>query len=214
MLITYPFAKQHPKPILAPRTDLGDTMAGVKGLRVAFCHPDLGLGGAERLVVDAATELASGGAAVDVWTAYYDPARCFEETRGSGGFAVRVAGGWFPRSVAGRCIAICAYVRCCLVALAIVWRCWTARAYDVVVADQVGTPLTTVDLVWQAGLGRQNFGRPTQPMPGCAYVVDDADGWHSGGPSLAVHGAQRAAGRCSLSSDGRMRHSMRQVGMG
>ena len=30
-------------------------------LRIAFCHPDLGLGGAERLVVDAACELCSHG---------------------------------------------------------------------------------------------------------------------------------------------------------
>ena len=30
-------------------------------LRIAFCHPDLGLGGAERLVVDAACELCNHG---------------------------------------------------------------------------------------------------------------------------------------------------------
>ncbi len=33
-------------------------------LTIAFCHPDLGLGGAERLVVDAACELASCGNSV------------------------------------------------------------------------------------------------------------------------------------------------------
>ena len=36
-------------------------MAGNKTLHVAFCHPDLGLGGAERLVVDAACELCNHG---------------------------------------------------------------------------------------------------------------------------------------------------------
>lgn len=36
-------------------------MARDKSLRVAFCHPDLGLGGAERLVVDAACELCNHG---------------------------------------------------------------------------------------------------------------------------------------------------------
>ena len=36
-------------------------MAGDKSLYVAFCHPDLGLGGAERLVVDAACELCNHG---------------------------------------------------------------------------------------------------------------------------------------------------------
>ena len=34
---------------------------GKKRLRIAFCHPDLGLGGAERLVVDAACELCNHG---------------------------------------------------------------------------------------------------------------------------------------------------------
>ena len=32
-----------------------------QSLRIAFCHPDLGLGGAERLVVDAACELCEHG---------------------------------------------------------------------------------------------------------------------------------------------------------
>ena len=112
----------------------------MNGLRVAFCHPDLGLGGAERLVVDAATELASRKPqvkVVDIWTAFYDPSRSFEETRGSGGFGVHVAGGWFPRSILGRAMALCAYARCCLVALAIAFQCWRGKGYDVVIADQV-----------------------------------------------------------------------------
>ena len=48
---------------------------GSTGLRVAFLHPDLGLGGAERLVVDAAVELVEHGHTVDLYTAYYDPRR-------------------------------------------------------------------------------------------------------------------------------------------
>jgi alpha-1,3/alpha-1,6-mannosyltransferase len=92
-------------------------------LRVAFLHPDLGLGGAERLIVDAATELAAAGHDVDVWTAYYDPHRCFDETR-TGGFRVRVAGGWFPRAVGGRAVALCAFVRCVLAAISLAWVSW------------------------------------------------------------------------------------------
>lgn len=53
-----------------------DAAKGARRLRIAFLHPDLGLGGAERLVVDAATELAAHGHNVDVYTAYYDPNRC------------------------------------------------------------------------------------------------------------------------------------------
>ncbi|PNH05927.1 Alpha-1,3/1,6-mannosyltransferase ALG2 [Tetrabaena socialis] len=118
------------------------------GLRVAFIHPDLGLGGAERLVVDAATELARAGHHVDLFTAYYDPARCFEETK-TGGFAVRTAGGWFPRHILGRMHALCAYVRCVLVAIHIAWRCWTGALapYDVVIADLVAVAVPVVKLL-------------------------------------------------------------------
>ncbi|XP_028326443.1 alpha-1,3/1,6-mannosyltransferase ALG2 isoform X2 [Gouania willdenowi] len=48
--------------------------------RVVFLHPDLGIGGAERLVVDAAVALKSKGCGVQIWTAHYDPTHCFSET--------------------------------------------------------------------------------------------------------------------------------------
>lgn len=48
--------------------------------RVVFLHPDLGIGGAERLVVDAAVALKSQGCSVQIWTAHYDPTHCFSET--------------------------------------------------------------------------------------------------------------------------------------
>lgn len=50
-------------------------------LRIGFIHPDLGIGGAERLVVDAAVSLQQRGHEVVVFTSRHDPARCFEETR-------------------------------------------------------------------------------------------------------------------------------------
>lgn len=123
-------------------------MASGSGLRVAFIHPDLGLGGAERLVVDAAAELVRCGHTVDMYTAFYDPSRCFEETK-TGGFAVRTAGGWFPRHFGGRLMALCAYIRCILVALHIAWRTvWSPRAdtapYDVIIADQVAVVVPVV----------------------------------------------------------------------
>lgn len=49
-------------------------------VRVVFLHPDLGIGGAERLVVDAAVALKSQGCSVQIWTAHYDPTHCFSET--------------------------------------------------------------------------------------------------------------------------------------
>lgn len=149
----------------------GSPPSGDQCLRIAFIHPDLGLGGAERLVVDAAAELVRAGHRVDMYTAYYDPNRCFEETK-TGGFAVHTAGSWFPRHIFGRMLALCAYIRCVLVALHIAWRCYfgtvdatsssssTAAsnvsasgkaagglAYDIVIADQVSVVVPIVKLL-------------------------------------------------------------------
>lgn len=48
---------------------------------VVFFHPDLGIGGAERLVVDAAVGLQNRGDKVTIFTSHCDPTHCFEEAR-------------------------------------------------------------------------------------------------------------------------------------
>ena len=102
-------------------------------LRVAFAHPDLGLGGAERLVVDAALGLRGRGHDVTIYTARHDPRRCFDETC-DGTLRVVVAGDWLPKRILGRCYALCASARMVAVALR------AARdGPDVVVVDQVAT---------------------------------------------------------------------------
>ena len=102
-------------------------------LRVCFLHPDLGIGGAERLVVDAALGLRGRGHDVTIYTARHDPRRCFDETR-DGTLRVVVAGDWLPKRVLGRCYALCASARMVAVALR------AARdGPDVVVVDQVAT---------------------------------------------------------------------------
>ena len=102
-------------------------------LRVAFAHPDLGIGGAERLVVDAALGLRGRGHDVTIYTARHDPRRCFDETC-DGTLRVVVAGDWLPKRILGRCYALCASARMVAVALR------AARdGPDVVVVDQVAT---------------------------------------------------------------------------
>ena len=113
-------------------------------MRVAVLHPDLGLGGAERLVVDAAAELAARGHEVVVFTGHHDEARCFAETvGGAGGFEVRVRGKWFPRAVGGRLVAPCAFARGCLLAVA------AARegAWDCALVDQVAPAILPLRLL-------------------------------------------------------------------
>lgn len=51
------------------------------GRKVVFVHPDLGIGGAERLVIDAAVGLQTAGHKVTVLTSHCDPKHCFEEAR-------------------------------------------------------------------------------------------------------------------------------------
>lgn len=102
-------------------------------LRIGICHPDLGLGGAERLIVDAALELKERGHSVHVFTAHHDRKRCFQETV-DGSFPVTVYGDFLPRHILYRLHAVCAYARCLFVAACMVlW--WPP--FDVVIADQV-----------------------------------------------------------------------------
>jgi alpha-1,3/alpha-1,6-mannosyltransferase len=82
---------------------------------IAFMHPDLGIGGAERLVVDAAVYLRAAGHRVALFTAHHDPARCFEETK-DGRLDVRVHGEFIPLHVGQRLRAPCAIVRMCYLA--------------------------------------------------------------------------------------------------
>ncbi|KGQ10112.1 Alpha-1,3/1,6-mannosyltransferase alg-2 [Beauveria bassiana D1-5] len=65
-LVREPLPKYVPKP--------------VDGCHVFF-HPDLGIGGAERLVVDAAVGLQNKGAKVVIYTNHCDPNHCFDECR-------------------------------------------------------------------------------------------------------------------------------------
>ncbi|GAM90111.1 hypothetical protein ANO11243_081510 [Dothideomycetidae sp. 11243] len=78
---------------------------------VVFLHPDLGIGGAERLVIDAAVGLQSRGCKVTIFTSHCDPNHCFTEAR-DGTLDVRVRGNTiFPPSIGGRFAILCAIAR-------------------------------------------------------------------------------------------------------
>lgn len=72
-------------------------------MRVNFIHLDLGLGGAERLIVDAACSLKLRGHSVRIITSFHDPTRCFEETNpnvnGLLSRDIRCLGEWIPRNI-------------------------------------------------------------------------------------------------------------------
>ncbi|KLO19624.1 mannosyltransferase [Schizopora paradoxa] len=115
-------------------------MASTKGkvkLRVAFIHPDLGIGGAERLVVDAALGLQKLGHSVDMYTSHHDPAHCFEETR-DGTLRVHHIKSPFPRSIRGKFHILFAHLRQ-LHLTAHLLNTFSTRKYDIFFVDQLST---------------------------------------------------------------------------
>ena len=140
-------------------------------LRIAFIHPDLGigakhtaallvcfcsnsfssLGGAERLVVDAAVGLQKLGHTVEIYTSHHDPAHCFDETRDGrshtrsrikpnmhvGTLVVHPIHPPFPRNIRGKLHILLAHLR----QLHLTYRLLqtNAHTYDVYFVDQLST---------------------------------------------------------------------------
>ncbi|KAH8816224.1 glycosyltransferase family 4 protein [Xylogone sp. PMI_703] len=78
---------------------------------IIFFHPDLGIGGAERLIIDAAVGLQNRGHKVVIFTSHCDPKHCFDEAR-DGTLDVRVRGNTIvPPSLLGRFSILCAILR-------------------------------------------------------------------------------------------------------
>ncbi|KAK2855739.1 hypothetical protein FQN49_004891 [Arthroderma sp. PD_2] len=89
---------------------------GRKRHNIIFIHPDLGIGGAERLILDAALSLQSLGHKITIYTSHRDKSHCFEEAR-DGTLDVRVRGDkLFPAHIKGRFHVLMAILRqLCLV---------------------------------------------------------------------------------------------------
>ncbi|KAJ5246631.1 hypothetical protein N7468_001614 [Penicillium chermesinum] len=77
-------------------------MPGLAPANVTIIHPDLGIGGAERLIIDVALALQNRGHRVTIYTSHCDKSHCFEEAR-DGTLDVRVRGNTiFPPQLFGR----------------------------------------------------------------------------------------------------------------
>lgn len=119
---------------------------GNRKLHIAFLHPELGIGGAERLVVDAAVELQQRGHAVTVFTARHYKDYCFKETR-KGHMDIRVRGKFIPPHIANRLRAPCSVARMAYVTLAMALSECT---YDIVFCDLVPHIIPLIRLVSSA----------------------------------------------------------------
>lgn len=111
-------------------------------VRVLFIHPDLGIGGAERLVVDAALALKQRGHTVQFLTNHHDPSHCFEETR-NGELLVETVGDWLPRSIFNRFTAFWAYFRMVWASVYAAFFLSRSQPFDVIFVDaiSVGVPI-------------------------------------------------------------------------
>eukprot|EP00177_Eucheuma_denticulatum_P004399 GFKZ01007990.1.p1 GENE.GFKZ01007990.1~~GFKZ01007990.1.p1 ORF type:complete len:389 (+),score=50.62 GFKZ01007990.1:263-1429(+) len=107
-------------------------------MRVAFVHPDLGLGGAERLTIDAALSLQSLSHTPTIYTPHQDSTRTFPEvTPPNPQIPVRIIRPPFPRSFFRKFHAILAALRCAYCAL---YVCLFHRP-EVAVVDIVSLPV-------------------------------------------------------------------------
>jgi alpha-1,3/alpha-1,6-mannosyltransferase len=108
-----------------------------RSLRIGVLHPDLGIGGAERLVIDAATQLQAAGHHVTLFTTHHDQSHCFEETR-DGTLTVRIHGDFLPRQTGGRLLAWWAIVRMAYLSGVVALR---YGPFDVIFCDLVAHAL-------------------------------------------------------------------------
>jgi len=116
---------------------------------VVFLHPDLGIGGAERLIIDAAMGLLRHQSVISpppqviLVTTYHDPNRAFPETT-DGSVRVVVYGNAFPRTIFNRGHVLCATVRMWIAA---VRSCIAYPEAACFVVDQVAAALPVLALV-------------------------------------------------------------------
>ncbi|KAH8814500.1 alpha-1,3-mannosyltransferase ALG2 [Flagelloscypha sp. PMI_526] len=109
-------------------------------MKIAFVHPDLGIGGAERLVVDAALGLQNQGHEVVIYTSYHDPKHSFDETRnGTLNVQAHDPSPFIPRSILKKGHILMAHLRQIHLTL---WHILPAVSYstpDVFFVDQLST---------------------------------------------------------------------------
>lgn len=116
-------------------------------VRIVFLHPDLGIGGAERLVVDAALALKSKNHDIHILTTHHDVNHCFTETC-NGELKVISVCDWFPRSFFGKCAALCATIRMFLATLYL--TLFSDLCPEVVICDQISNTIPFLHLFSRA----------------------------------------------------------------
>ncbi len=131
-------------------------------MKVTIVHLDLGIGGAEQLIVSIASALLKLGHEVTILTSHHDNKHCFEETKPDGidvhlsslpkiiilagilGNCIQVYGDWLPRHIFGKGTAFCAIIRMFFLALMLVL--FYRSQSEVVFIDGVSAPVPLMRL--------------------------------------------------------------------
>ncbi|KAK5650984.1 hypothetical protein RI129_002013 [Pyrocoelia pectoralis] len=115
--------------------------------KIVFIHPDLGIGGAERLVLDVAVSLSEKNT-VSFVTNHFNKQHAFEELQ-EGQFPVRVIGSWIPRSICGIFQALFSYIRMIYLAIFYVLFVNKNEKADLFFIDQI--PMAVPFIKWAGG---------------------------------------------------------------
>ncbi|CAI1994275.1 hypothetical protein SEUBUCD646_0G02040 [Saccharomyces eubayanus] len=119
-------------------------------IKIAFIHPDLGIGGAERLVVDAALGLQQQGHNVTIYTSHCDKSHCFEEIK-SGQLKVEVYGDFLPTHFLGRFFIVFATIRQLYLVMQLIFN-KKVNAYQLFIIDQLSTCIPLLHIFSSATL--------------------------------------------------------------
>ncbi|KAG0674119.1 Alpha-1,3-mannosyltransferase-like protein [Pichia californica] len=107
-----------------------------KALNIAFIHPDLGIGGAERLIVDAAMALQStNNNKITIYTSHCDKSHCFEEVKQEL-LDVHVYGDFLPTNINGKFNIVFAFLRQLYLSLHLILS-FKIFSYDIIILDQL-----------------------------------------------------------------------------
>lgn len=107
-----------------------------KNINIAFLHPDLGIGGAERLIVDAAMALQSvNNNNITIFTSHCDRSHCFEEIK-NGLLDVQVYGDFLPTNLNGKFKIVFAFLRQLYLTIKLIIT-FKIFKYDILILDQL-----------------------------------------------------------------------------
>mmetsp|Transcript_20846 Transcript_20846/g.29424 ORF Transcript_20846/g.29424 Transcript_20846/m.29424 type:complete len:497 (+) Transcript_20846:100-1590(+) len=121
-----------------------------KERKVVFVHLDLGIGGAEQLVLSLATASQDLGHNVEIVTSHCSQDHCFSHVKKPDGRlcnAVHVWGEWIPPNVLGKATALCSTLRMIFLAYK---AAHTFADADVFVLDVLPTPIPFLIHWWNA----------------------------------------------------------------